>query len=753
MMNLYFSFWAWLSGMLVLLTFHSGLAQNPFPDFPPEDVTRTMDRDQMLYQLGITLPELPPKQQDPHAPSGAYPQDSLNPEGNWRDAAEHTIVRSAWGLWNNYSDRATGFFPGPDSARLGSYTPINLLKMHDGTLIQTPEEWWQKRRPEILKDVQTHLYGLIPPDSLLPKVTFSVRTSRGGHGNAAYIQKEITGTIDTSRYPALRKVPVISAVLRVPAYATQAVPVMIVIAGFGNVLDRYWDITHPNGWGVCTFDPNALQPDDGTGLTSYLIGLVNQGNWRKPSDWGTIGAWSWGISRLIDYLETDEQVNEKQIGLTGHSRYGKATLVTTAYEPRIAIAFPSDGGSLGTKMNRRHWGQDLENSTGENEYHWMAGNFFQYAGELIPGQYLPRKIENLPVDAHSLLALCAPRPMLFNGGTTSTWTDPYGQYLTTVDASPVYELLGKKGMIMPDDKPKVDIGYMEGDLAYRYHEGGHTDAPDWPTFFAFASKYIQAPTLEIETSYLNLGLGKSTGKVIVKASQAWHLIGEADWLSMKKNKDAIVVTASENTGKTARSALLTIETQGIRRTLMINQACQEPKLTVSSKVLAVGEKEQDSISFAVKANTAWEVSCSEDWIYPVQEAGIRDKKVTLKALANPGVTPRKATLTVQASGVAPQTLSVTQAAGAPTLFVNTQALHLAETESSTSFFANSNTTWQVTTGDAWLTTDVSASQGFGRVSIRAESNPSTAPRKSQVIVRVDGLPDHTIEITQSGAEP
>jgi hypothetical protein len=449
-----------------------------------------MDRDQMLYQMGIELPSLPPKLADSHAPQNAYPVDSARPEGNWKDEHNHIITRSAWGLWNNYDDISDGFFPGKDSLRVGSYTPIDLLKTHSGRTISTPQEWWDVRRKEILNDVQELLYGVIPADSVLPLVSFTVTRYTGDD----FIQKEICGAIDISRYPQVRDTPVIKAMLRIPAGASGPVPVMIVFSGFGNNLETYWDRTAPQGWGVCTFNPNTLQPDNGAGLTSYLIGLVNKGNWRRPGDWGTIGAWSWGISRLIDYLETDPQVNANMIGLTGHSRYGKATLVAMAYEPRIAIGFPSDAGSLGTKMNRRHWGQDLENSASTREYHWMAGSFFQWAGPLVPGQYLPRKIERCPVDAHSLLALCAPRPVFINGGTWSTWTDPYGMYLTTVYASPVYELLGKKGMVMNDEKPLVDKAYIEGNIGFRFHEGGHTDAPDWPAFFEFVKRVLPQKT-------------------------------------------------------------------------------------------------------------------------------------------------------------------------------------------------------------------------------------------------------------------
>jgi hypothetical protein len=363
--------------------------------------------------------------------------------------------------------------------------------MNDGSFITTKELWWKQRRPEIMKDVKEQVWGVVPPDSILPPVSWTVTSADGGEPGNEYIEKTITGNIGISRYPEVRNRPEIKAVLRVPAKAAEKVPVMIVI-GFGKwtPIDTYWKYCSVSGWGVCVFNAADLQPDNGAGLTSYLIGLVNKGNWRKPEDWGSLGAWAWGISRLIDYFETDINVDAAKIGVSGHSRYGKAVLVAMAYEPRLAIAFPSCGGALGTSMNRRHWGQDLENSGWDREYHWAAGNFFKWMGELNEGEYLPRKIENCPVDAHSLLSLCAPRPVFLNGGTEDSWTDPYGIYLTGVGATPVYELLGVNGLVMPDEKPVVDKAYISGNIAYRLHDGGHTDAPDWPAFFDFAKKII-----------------------------------------------------------------------------------------------------------------------------------------------------------------------------------------------------------------------------------------------------------------------
>ena len=267
-----------------------------FPSFPPKNVTSLMDRDQMLSQLGIKLLVLPPKLQDPNAPKNTFPVNPENPEGNWTDSLRNPnapISRSTFGLWNNYSDRSAGLFPGPDSARVGNYTPINLLKLKNGKVITTADEWWKERRPEIMKDLQDQMYGRIPSEKLLPKVTFSVTTSEGGTGNTAYIQKEITGNIDISGYPQVRNKPVISATLRTPANATEPVPVIIFFGGFGNALDMYWERCNHKGWGVCVFDLTMLQPDNGAGLTSYIIGLVNKGNWRKPTDWGSLVAWSW----------------------------------------------------------------------------------------------------------------------------------------------------------------------------------------------------------------------------------------------------------------------------------------------------------------------------------------------------------------------------------------------------------------------------------------------------------------------------
>ena len=156
------------------------------------------------------------------------------------------------------------------------------------------------------------------------------------------------------------------------------------------------------GWGYAIIVPNSIQADNGAGLTKGIIGLCNKGQPRKPDDWGALRAWAWGASRALDYFETDPAVDAKQVGIEGLSRYGKAALVAMAYDPRFAIGFIGSSGEGGAKLHRRNFGELVENLTGSGEYHWMAGNFLKYGGPLTPG--------DLPVDAHELIALCAPRP-------------------------------------------------------------------------------------------------------------------------------------------------------------------------------------------------------------------------------------------------------------------------------------------------------------------------------------------------------
>jgi len=245
------------------------------------------------------------------------------------------------------------------------------------------------------------------------------------------------------------------------------------------------------GWGFARIDPTSIQVDNGAGLTRGVIGLANKGQPRKPQDWGALRAWAWGASRGFDYLSTLPGIDARHIGIEGVSRYGKAALVTMAYDTRFAMVLVGSSGEGGAKPHRRNYGEAVENLTGAGGYHWMAGNFLKYGGPLTPG--------DIPVDAHELIALCAPRLTFISYGVPEKgdahWLDHQGSFMATVAAQPVWELLGAKG-IGPDQDyrtakmPAVNAGLLDGQLAWRQHDGGHTDAPNMKYFIQWVDKNI-----------------------------------------------------------------------------------------------------------------------------------------------------------------------------------------------------------------------------------------------------------------------
>jgi hypothetical protein len=234
--------------------------------------------------------------------------------------------------------------------------------------------------------------------------------------------------------------------------------------------------------------PNSIQADNGAGLTKGIIGLCNQGQPRKLDDWGALRAWAWGASRALDYFATDPAVDASRVGIEGLSRYGKAAAVAMAFDERFAIGFIGSSGQGGLKLHRRNFGELVENVASSGEYHWMAGNYLKYAG--------PLTWDDLPVDAHHLVALCAPRPVFISVGSQQVeggWVDAKGMFLAGVGAGPVYELLGKKGLGTAEFPPQ-ETTLIGGDIAFRQHSGGHTTGPNWPTFLTFAERYLGKST-------------------------------------------------------------------------------------------------------------------------------------------------------------------------------------------------------------------------------------------------------------------
>ena len=245
------------------------------------------------------------------------------------------------------------------------------------------------------------------------------------------------------------------------------------------------------GWGYASLNPGSIQADNGDNLTLGIIGLMNKGQPRKPDDWGSLRAWAWGASRAIDYFETDKAVDAKHIAIEGHSRYGKAAVVAMAYEPRMWTVYVSSSGEGGAKLHRRNWGEIIENVAATSEYHWMAGNFLKYAG--------PKTWDDLPVDSHELIAMCAPRPVYLSAGkggyddepNGDSWVDAKGTFLAGVGAGPVYRLLGAKDMGVTEFPARETEVGTNADLAFRQHASGHTDGPNWPFFLEFSAKHLK----------------------------------------------------------------------------------------------------------------------------------------------------------------------------------------------------------------------------------------------------------------------
>jgi hypothetical protein len=387
---------------------------------------------------------------------------------------------------------------GFDEATANDWMPSmpDALKMKDGTKVTTPEQW-TKRRAEILEDFEREVYGRIPAN--VPKVTWEVtRTNEGTAGGVATITRTLVGHVDNSAFTNITVN--IQASFTVPANAPGPVPVFISFGG-GGVAQQALS----KGWGYGSINPGSIQGDSGgNALRQGIIGLANKGQPRKPEDWGALRAWGWGVGKLIDFFEAnpDVKVDPKKVAIEGVSRYGKAALVTEAFEPRVAVALVASSGEGGAKLHRHDFGEAVENLTGSGEYHWMCGNFIKYGASDINGKSM--NASDLPVDSHELIALCAPRPCFISYGTEPNgdpkWVDAPGSYRAGILATKVYEVLGKKGYgsdvtdWVHAELPPAGT-FVGADLAFRQHtqNPGHSSGGNLTTFFDWIGNYIKSP--------------------------------------------------------------------------------------------------------------------------------------------------------------------------------------------------------------------------------------------------------------------
>jgi lysophospholipase L1-like esterase len=389
-----------------------------------------------------------------------------------------------------------------------------ILRLNNGRRIKTADEWWKLRRPEIVEDFEREVLGRVPKNA--PKVTWNeVRRTDEKVGPWPVIARELKGHLDNSAFPGIEVN--IQVVLVTPAWISKPVPVMMMFgraafpsdpippafarfAALAGTDPRSTEQLIGSGWGYAILTPASVQADNGAGLTQGTIGLANRGQRRKPEHWGSLRAWAWGASRALDYLETDRTVDAKRVGIEGVSRYGKAALVTMAFDTRFAVVLIGSSGEGGVKPHRRNFGEAVENLTASGEYHWMAGNFLKYGA--ADAAFGSKNAGDIPVDSHQLIALCAPRPAFVSYGIPekgdARWLDQQGSFMATVAAGEAYRLLGAGDLGVQTDyrlakMPPVNTGMLDGALAWRQHDGGHTDGPNWKYFIPWAAKLLNYP--------------------------------------------------------------------------------------------------------------------------------------------------------------------------------------------------------------------------------------------------------------------
>jgi hypothetical protein len=467
------------------------------------------------------------------SPSGcavAQPATSNAAPGGWSTADDHRNMLEQLGIRalrpGRNADASAPNAANYDEA-LANPFPIlpDPLTSKNRTKVTTADAWWSVRRSEIVEDIEREVVGRVPAE--VPAVAWSVVATREWEiGGRRVVGRQLVGTVDNSAYPAIDVEICLTLVTPVEA---QAVPVMIMFGGGALPVEAIAPDALPEscrpaaragpppgapappapsdppateqliaaGWGFASLRPTSVQADNGAGLTRGIIGLVNEGRPRKPDDWGALRAWAWGASRALDYFETQRLVDAQRVGIEGVSRYGKAALVAMAFDSRFAVVLVGSSGEGGAKLHRRNFGEAVENLTAAGEYHWMAGNFLKYGaadatfGSLTPG--------DLPVDAHELIALCAPRPVFLSYGVPekgdALWLDQQGSFMAAIAAQPVFRLLGAKDLGRSDDyrtekMPSVNVGLLDSALAWRQHDGGHTDGPNWRYFIPWANEQL-----------------------------------------------------------------------------------------------------------------------------------------------------------------------------------------------------------------------------------------------------------------------
>ncbi len=424
-----------------------------------------------------------------------------------------------------------------DEASANPYPKLPaLLVMSDGRKVTTPAEW-AIRRSEIQAMFAEDVYGKYPTN--IPPVTWKLGdVRRVTVAGVPAIVRHISGHADNSGDPAIT-VDIEADVVTPASLQGKRVPIIIGGAALhpfhfvarasapGAIVHRIAMPKHPPdeakllleaGWGFVDRNLTQVQADNGAGLSKGIIGLVDHGQPRSLDAWGVLRAWAWADSRILDYLETDPDVDGTQVGIMGHSRGGKEALVAMADDPRFAIGYISSSGKGGAALYRRDYGETLGNLCGVEEFHWFAGNFLRYCAA-------GHSADEMPVDSHEFIALIAPRPVFIGGGVLITspqyvpgdaWQDTRGMFMAEAAASPAWRLLGFRGLATTKFPPMGTL-IDSGRLAFRQHQYGHTPAPNWPYFIEFAKKQFGG-----EPAQTSQSTPQAKGPPVTLTAPAWQ---------------------------------------------------------------------------------------------------------------------------------------------------------------------------------------------------------------------------------------
>lgn len=395
-----------------------------------------------------------------------------------------------------------------DESLVGTYTLPDPLMLANGKPVRDAKTWSEKRRPEIVRLFEENQFGRSPGRPA--GMSFDVFDKGTPALDGKAIRKQVT--VYFSRDKAGPKMDLL---IYLPAEARKPVPLLLNLSFSANssAVDdpsikpgEIWSrdkkrVPAPpganigrlniapflaQGIGVATIYYGDIDPDFLGGIPYGVRKLYLKPGQTEPApdEWGAIGAWAWGLSRAMDYLETDKGVDAKRVAILGVSRLGKTVLWAGAHDPRFAMVIASCSGEGGAALSRRHYGETIKHLTAPSRYPYQfCANYGKYGDQ----------VNQFPVDAHMLIALIAPRPVLLQTGDTDTWSDPKGEFLAAAAAGPIYRLLGKQGLDT-DQMPPAGQAILHT-LGYYMHAGGHGTIPsDWDQFLKFMQMHLQPGT-------------------------------------------------------------------------------------------------------------------------------------------------------------------------------------------------------------------------------------------------------------------